>query len=205
MNRRDIPRGGRTMDYDRTTIASTYDAARGYRPEVMARWLDLVAAHAPPQPKLVLDAGCGTGRFTGPLAERFGARVIGIDPSERMLAEARRKAEGGGQVEFMQELPAWRGRWGVLIEHIAERETKYRFDEVERESEGTGWTLYAERRLGENWRIHAEVTDLLGRGFVQVRDSFAGPRSDAPLEERETRHRTTPGVFALTLRRSFGG
>ena len=38
------------MDYDKTTIATTYDAARGYRPEAMRQWLDLVAAHAPVQP-----------------------------------------------------------------------------------------------------------------------------------------------------------
>jgi ubiquinone/menaquinone biosynthesis C-methylase UbiE len=88
------------MDYDKTTIASTYDAARSHRPEAQARWLELVAAHAPSNPQLIVDVGCGTGRFTGSLSEKFGARVIGIDPSERMLAEARRK--GGAQVEFMQ-------------------------------------------------------------------------------------------------------
>lgn len=89
------------MDYDNTTIASTYDAARGLQPETQMRWLDLVAAHAPADLRLIVDLGCGTGRFTGPLAEKFGARVIGVDPSERMLAEARRKTMSA-QVEFMQ-------------------------------------------------------------------------------------------------------
>jgi hypothetical protein len=28
------------MDYDKTTIATTYDAAREDRPEVLRRWLD---------------------------------------------------------------------------------------------------------------------------------------------------------------------
>ena len=74
------------VDYDKTRIAATYDAARGYRPEVLQQWLDLVAAHAPSAPALIVDLGCGTGRFTQPLAERFAAKVIGIDPSERMLA-----------------------------------------------------------------------------------------------------------------------
>jgi SAM-dependent methyltransferase len=87
------------MDYDKTTIAATYDAARGYRPEVLRHWLDLIAAYVPAQPSLIVDVGCGTGRFTHPLAERFGARVIGIDPSERMLQAARVKVSGG-RVEF---------------------------------------------------------------------------------------------------------
>jgi hypothetical protein len=152
---------------------------------------------------MALEAlGIPGGRLRGALQFRDSAVTDPVTGETRGISEEKPVE---GEVEFMQELPAWRGRWGVLVEHIAERETKYRFDEVERESEGAGWTLYAERRLGENWRIHAEVTDLFGRGFVQVRDSFAGPRSQAPLDERETRHRTTPGLFALTLRRSFGG
>lgn len=40
----------------------------------------------------VLDAACGTGRYTFLLADR-GARVTGIDASEEMLAHARRKAD----------------------------------------------------------------------------------------------------------------
>src|SRR5215813_11728852 len=79
------------MDYDLTTIAATYDAARGYSPEVLRLWLDRVAAHAPPAPQIILDIGCGTGRFTHPLAERFDARVIGVDPSSKMLQAARSK------------------------------------------------------------------------------------------------------------------
>src|SRR5262245_11611771 len=89
------------MDYDKTAIATTYDAARSYAPEVLRLWLDLVAVHAPPACELVVDVGCGTGRFTVPLAERLQARVIGIDPSERMPEIARRKMVAG-RVEFRQ-------------------------------------------------------------------------------------------------------
>jgi len=38
----------------------------------------------------ILELGCGTGRITLPLA-RAGARVVGIDRSEAMLARARRR------------------------------------------------------------------------------------------------------------------
>ena len=88
------------MNYDQTTIATTYDAARGYTPAVMRQWLDLVAAHAPFAPQLIVDVGCGTGRFSKPLADRFAAKVIGIDPSQRMLAVARTR-RANGRVEFM--------------------------------------------------------------------------------------------------------
>src|SRR5262245_48271431 len=89
------------MDYDQTAIATTYDTARGYRPEVLRQWLELVAAHVPFAPQLIVDLGCGTGRFTQPLSDRLAAKAIGIDPSERMLAAARAKP-GNGRVEFRQ-------------------------------------------------------------------------------------------------------
>ena len=81
------------MDYDRTAIAKTYDAARGYSPEVLRLWLELVAAAAPRDVALIVDVGCGTGRFSRPLAERFDTRVIGIDPSQNMLEIAGNKAK----------------------------------------------------------------------------------------------------------------
>jgi ubiquinone/menaquinone biosynthesis C-methylase UbiE len=88
------------MDYDKSTIPAVYDQARGLAPDVLQRWLDLVARDAEPaQGSLIVDVGCGTGRFCEPLAERFGARVVGVDPSEQMLDAARKKT-GSDRVEF---------------------------------------------------------------------------------------------------------
>jgi len=38
-----------------------------------------------------LDLGCGTGRFSIPVAERLGYLVTGADNSEEMLARAKSK------------------------------------------------------------------------------------------------------------------
>ena len=43
--------------------------------------------------KRILDAGCGTGRFSFPMAEMGAEQVVGIDFAESMIAEARRLAE----------------------------------------------------------------------------------------------------------------
>ena len=49
----------------------------------------------------ILDVGCGTGNFSIKLAE-MGCKVIGIDKSEKMLEEAKRKAEIKGlNIEFL--------------------------------------------------------------------------------------------------------
>ena len=54
--------------------------------------MNVVASHLKDQDiNTILDLGCGTGRFTEALARRFDADVIGIDPSKKMLAQARSK------------------------------------------------------------------------------------------------------------------
>ena len=53
----------------------------------------------------ILDVGSGTGDLTRPLADLVGpgGRVVGIDYSQTMVEEARRRAaEEGSQVEFIQ-------------------------------------------------------------------------------------------------------
>jgi ubiquinone/menaquinone biosynthesis C-methylase UbiE len=65
-------------------------AARGCRPDVLRQWLDIIASHVQADAEVVVDLGCGTGRFTHALAYRLKTRVIGIDPSEKMLHSARK-------------------------------------------------------------------------------------------------------------------
>ena len=40
----------------------------------------------------ILDLGSGTGRFTPPLADAFGARVIGIEPADKMRSVAEKES-----------------------------------------------------------------------------------------------------------------
>jgi ubiquinone/menaquinone biosynthesis C-methylase UbiE len=49
----------------------------------------------------VLDLGCGTGRYCVLLSER-GAGVVGIDPSSRMLEQAKRKVTRVNQFTLLQ-------------------------------------------------------------------------------------------------------
>jgi ubiquinone/menaquinone biosynthesis C-methylase UbiE len=84
------------MDYDATDIASTYDRGRDHGPEFLDLWMDVVSAQVKDQRiETILDLGCGTGRFSDALQVRFDADVIGIDPSTKMLAQARSKPSRG--------------------------------------------------------------------------------------------------------------
>ncbi len=108
-------------------------------------------------------------------------------------------------IEFRQALPSLRMDWGIVVDEIAARETQYRFDEITRESERASWTLFAERKLAEQWRLRVQVTDLFGRSFREQQGSYDGTRADGALEDIERRDRRTPGVVSIRVRRSFGG
>jgi ubiquinone/menaquinone biosynthesis C-methylase UbiE len=82
------------VDYDLTNIPAAYDRGRDHGPEVLNLWMAVVESHVGAGPiRTILDLGCGTGRFSEGLASRFGARVVGVDPSEKMLDQARRKRQ----------------------------------------------------------------------------------------------------------------
>jgi SAM-dependent methyltransferase len=72
-------------------VAARFDLLRGrFKSEVATddpRVRGLVATLAPLEDRLVLELGCGKGRFSAKLRER-GARAVGLDISREMLAEA---------------------------------------------------------------------------------------------------------------------
>lgn len=80
------------MDYDATEIPRTYDKGRDHGPEVLDLWMNALASYVEgASVRTILDLGCGTGRFSEALAAHFDAQVIAIDPSKKMLEQARSK------------------------------------------------------------------------------------------------------------------
>jgi SAM-dependent methyltransferase len=79
--------------------------------EVIAAWTDLAG-------RRVLDFGCGIGRVSAALAPRAG-EVVGIDLSERMIAEARARTVGLPNVRFESTdgaaLPFLAGRFDLIL------------------------------------------------------------------------------------------
>jgi ubiquinone/menaquinone biosynthesis C-methylase UbiE len=71
-------------------------ASHGVHNEVQHQaWLGLLREVAGPPPLKVLDVGCGTGFLAVRMAE-LGHTAVGVDLSEEMLVEARRKTGGTG-------------------------------------------------------------------------------------------------------------
>ncbi len=74
------------MKYDATGIPEFYDKARRLPEETITLWLNRIAYHTGVRPlTYIADLGCGTGRFSVPLHDRFMSTVFGIDPSRKML------------------------------------------------------------------------------------------------------------------------
>jgi len=104
--------------YADPAAASRYNAARHLPEETKAFWMDSLKAVLPDVPiGRYLDLGCGTGRFTAILAQTFACLVVGIEPSEAMLAVAR--AEDLPGVEWKQgsaeSIPLESGSVGLVF------------------------------------------------------------------------------------------
>jgi len=80
----------KAFKYDQTDIHQRYRRSRRLPEKTMTLWLDTVAKYVNREEiKTIIDVGCGTGRFTKGLADKFSAKVYGIDPSCKMLAIAK--------------------------------------------------------------------------------------------------------------------
>lgn len=76
--------------------AANYERHAALEHEVAERLMDR-AAFVRKQPRVIVDLGCGTGRASRALAEKFEtATVIGLDLSGKMLDEAVHKRGGNG-------------------------------------------------------------------------------------------------------------
>jgi SAM-dependent methyltransferase len=96
------------MDYDKIEIPTRYDKARVLAPETRRLWHDLLSVHiGRAAVSLIIDLGCGTGRFSELLAGHFSAQVIGIDPSLKMLDQAHRKPAIGNVVYCQGLAEVW--------------------------------------------------------------------------------------------------
>jgi len=96
-------RRGEVWDFD--GWAETYDSAVEASSRIYARYgevLDAVVEVARVGPgKRVLDIGTGTGNLAKRCLVR-GASVVGLDPSEKMLAQARAKMGGHSNADLVQ-------------------------------------------------------------------------------------------------------
>jgi SAM-dependent methyltransferase len=80
------------VDYD-ARLHAVYAAGRQMSPDALQTWMEAFARHLPRiRPLVWLDLGSGTGRMTPSLASAFGGPAHGVEPSDKMRAQALARA-----------------------------------------------------------------------------------------------------------------
>jgi len=78
------------MQYDLTEVPGKYVEGRRLSPEAFHLWMTTLSTHIEARTiRFILDLGCGTGRFSQILGDYFKARVVGVEPSEKMRDQTR--------------------------------------------------------------------------------------------------------------------
>jgi SAM-dependent methyltransferase len=77
--------------YHQSDVHERYDLGRTLAPDATRTLMELLRGYASEPVRLVVDLGCGTGRFTLALAETFAAPVLGVEPATNMRAAAEAK------------------------------------------------------------------------------------------------------------------
>lgn len=79
------------VDYDRR-LHQAYRAGRSLSAATGRLWMDAISGHVgrARADLTILDLGAGTGRFSVLLADAFRARVVAVEPSVKMRADAER-------------------------------------------------------------------------------------------------------------------
>ena len=119
-----------TSTPDFSLVAARYDELRPVNRNWWER-LDVLVREGDLAGRRVLDVGCGTGSLAAALAERYRCRVWGVDPSEEMLAIARRKvprtvALRVAPAEALPFRPGWFERATMsLVVHLVDRPRAY--------------------------------------------------------------------------------
>jgi ubiquinone/menaquinone biosynthesis C-methylase UbiE len=106
--------------YQEDDIAEAYDDKRftgGGRYIDRREKKAVLDALAPLGGKRILEVACGTGRFTVMLADR-GADIVGMDISEAMLEQGRRKAAATGVEETLSFMQGDAGRLPFPDDHF---------------------------------------------------------------------------------------
>jgi ubiquinone/menaquinone biosynthesis C-methylase UbiE len=81
---------------DMSQLAASYDEKRRMPAADLERLLGLIERHGRVKGH-ILEVGCGTGFYLVHLAQRFpAARLYGLEPSDAMLSQARRKVSEFG-------------------------------------------------------------------------------------------------------------
>ena len=111
----------------------------------------------------VLDVGCGTGSITRKIRQMTRGRIVGIDPSEGMIKEARRRSKGiEYEVKSAEEMDYFES-----FDVIVCNSSMQWFRDVERAVKN----FYMALRKGGRVGVQAPARSVYSPNFIRVTDA----------------------------------
>lgn len=108
-----------------------------------------------------------------------------------------------GQLEFTQDLPERRLRWGAHVE-LAEREPEYRIDEIRDERKGLWVGAFVNFFAAPAWTLSLELENLSGREQRLTRTLYDAPRAAGTVAGTDVEQRRFDPYIFLKLSWSTG-
>ena len=106
-----------------------------------------------------------------------------------------------GSVEFDQDLPKWKLKWGAIY-NLGFRQPYYRFNQVEIDTFRPYGTLFAEYVIRSGLTFRTEVDDI-GSDYRRTLEVFPDLRSTTAQEYTDTRDLYFGPSVYMRLRQSF--
>jgi ubiquinone/menaquinone biosynthesis C-methylase UbiE len=195
---------------------ATWEGGAYTRQAAHHRSLDdwFLSAHSPQDGDVVVEAGCGTGEFTARLAALVpNGRVVGVEPDESMLEQAR--AKSGSNLEFLQgtlqeldracaaasaDLVVSR----AVFHWLPWRDYARAYTAIFRILRPGGW-FHAESGAAGNVRVLVALLDdvALHHGLAPARVTFPDAGTAIELLERSGFRIPEDGVTTVAQRRTF--
>ena len=209
------------VDYE-ARLHSVYVAGRQMSPEALTTWMEAFARQLPERRPLTwLDMGSGTGRMTPSLADTFGGPAYGVEPSDKMRAQARvhpavTYAAGSAERIPLPDESCDAALLFFVWHHVADREAAVR--ELRRVVKPGGRLFvqlnFSDRmpdvwwfRVNPEWREadraqfpsqHEVTSQFAGAGWtLAARDQVTWPRSASLAEDAAKLRLRSVSMFEL--------
>jgi hypothetical protein len=103
---------------------------------------------------------------------------------------------------FTQDLPAWKTTLGVDA-FSGNRQTYYRFDEIDNDKIKTYVVVYADYRPRPDLVVRLEVDNATSRGYRHTNYIYSGPRGKSPLAYVDDRNLQIGRTLMVRVRKTF--
>ncbi len=135
-------------------------------------------------------------------AEALWRRSSVTDPTTGRSRAISGEANRTGSLQFTQDLPAWRVRWGADLS-LPEVTPRAMFNEVRRDQVQPRLGAFVEYRPTPAWNIRVRADNLTDARLERTRELYAGRRDGVALNRRELRSIGYGPYFGLSIERAL--